>query len=77
MGGVMVYDVTDPRLPFFVTYATTRDFAGDAQAGTAGDLAPEGIVFVPASDSPTGAPLLLVANELSGSTTVFAVNAAP
>ena len=77
IGGVMVYDVTDPRLPFFVTYATTRNLAGDAQAGTAGDLGPEGIAFVPASDSPTGAPLLLVANELSGSTAVFAVNVAP
>lgn len=73
IGGVIVYDITEPFAPQYVTYATTRDFQGDAEAGTAGDLSPEGLVFVSGSDSPTGEPLLLVANEFSGSTRVFAV----
>lgn len=73
IGGVMVYDITNPRQPHYITYANNRDFSGDAEAGTAGDLAPESIVFVPAEESPTGDPLLIVANELSGSTTVWAI----
>ncbi len=37
----------------------------------AGDLGPEGIKFVPAAQSPTRKPLLVVGNEVSGTTTVF------
>jgi hypothetical protein len=71
VGGVMVWDITDPRAPSFVQYANNRDFTAADEA--AGDLAPEGIAFVPAIDSPTGAPLLLVANEYSGTMTVWAI----
>ncbi len=73
IGGVMVYDITDPTAPVFVTYVNNRDFSGDAEAGTAGDLGPEGLFFIPASDSPTGDDLLVVANEISGSTTIYSV----
>lgn len=73
VGGVAVFDVTQPWNAFFVSYTTTRDFAGDAEAGTAGDLAPEGLVFIPAVDSPNGQDLLVVTHEVSGTTTVFAV----
>ena len=48
-----------------------RDFSGDADEGTAGDLAPEGITFISASDSPTGNALLVVGYEVSGSMTIF------
>jgi hypothetical protein len=37
----------------------------------AGDLGPEGLKFVPARDAPRGQPLLIVGNEVSGTTTVF------
>lgn len=33
----------------------------------------EGLSFVPAHDSPSGEALLIVANEVSGSTTVYEV----
>ncbi len=75
IGGVVVFDITDPTAPVFVTYANNRDFSGDAAAGTAGDLGPEGIVFVAAVNSPTGEDLLIVSNEVSGSITVYAVRA--
>ena len=39
----------------------------------AGDLGPEGLAFIPAASSPTGAPLLAVANEVSGTTTLFSI----
>jgi hypothetical protein len=37
----------------------------------AGYLGPESLAFVPAANSPTGKPLLLMANEVSGTLTVF------
>ena len=37
----------------------------------AGDLGPEGLEFVPARDAPRGRPLLIVGNEVSGTTTVY------
>ena len=39
-------------------------------------LGPEGLVFIPASDSPNGKPLLLVGYEVSGSTSVIQLNLA-
>jgi 2',3'-cyclic-nucleotide 2'-phosphodiesterase (5'-nucleotidase family) len=73
ISGIMVYDVTDPRTPTFVRYVDNRDFFGDAEAGEAGDLGPEGLLFVDAADSPTGGPILVVANEVSGSTTIYEI----
>ena len=37
----------------------------------AGDLGPEGLKFVPANRAPGGNPLLIVGNEVSGTTTVY------
>lgn len=62
IGGVMTYDVTNPSVPEFLNYFNTRDF----EAGITSDSGPEGLEFIPASDSLTGRPLLLVANEVSG-----------
>ena len=73
MGGIMVYDISRPQAPVFVEYVNNRDFSGDPEAGTAGDLGPEGIVFVPAWKSPLRAPLLIVTNEVSGTTTVYKI----
>lgn len=69
MGGVMVYDVTDPENAEFVQYMNTRDYSADV----AGDCGPEGIKFVEREDSPIDQPLLLVANEVSGTLSVFQV----
>jgi hypothetical protein len=73
IGGIMVYDVTDPYLPFFVRYVNNRNFNGNAAEGTAGDLGPEGLAFIKAKDSPNGKPLLVVANEVSGTTSIFEI----
>ena len=73
VGGIMVYRITNPRRPQFVQYINNRDFAGDAKAGTAGDLGPEGLVFIPAQESPNAEPLLAVTNEVSGSTTLYVI----
>lgn len=73
VGGIVIYDITDPADATFVDYVNPRDFGGDAEAGTAGDLGPEGLVFISAADSPTGQPLLAVANEISGTTSLYSI----
>ncbi|MFZ1413016.1 MAG: choice-of-anchor I family protein [Defluviicoccus sp.] len=73
IGGVMIYDVTEAQAPVFVNYVNDRDFAGDPEKDTAGDLGPEGLTFVAAADSPTGAPMLIVTNEISGSTAIYQI----
>mgnify|MGYP002780141449 CR=1 FL=1 len=69
VGGVMVYDVTAPDAPTFVTYLNTR-------SGETGDLGPEGLHFIRASASPNGRPLLVVGHEISGTTAIYQVNLA-
>ncbi|MEI2776746.1 MAG: hypothetical protein V9G19_12420 [Tetrasphaera sp.] len=73
--GIVVVDVSDPAAGQIVGYASNRDPEGDPEAGTAGDLGPEGILFVPGADSPNGRPLLIVGNEVSGTTTIWQVAA--
>ena len=67
IGGVMIYDVTDPAKATFVNYINSREFAADIQ----GDVSPEGLCFVPAAASRTGKPLLLAACEVSGTLAVY------
>ena len=73
-GGVMVFDITHPETTRLVDYVNNANPDGDLAAGTSGDVGPEGLEFVPASDSPTGTPLLLVANEVSGTTTIYGIS---
>jgi hypothetical protein len=70
IGGVMVYDVSVATAPRFVQYINTRTVVNGAEVG---DVAPEGLVFVPASDSPNGVALLIVAYEVSGTVAIFEV----
>lgn len=79
MGGVMVYDVSNPNAPTFVQYLNNRDVtrAPDTTLVTEGsDLGSEALAFISASDSPDGKPRLIVGNEVSGTTTVYVVNVA-
>ena len=78
MGGVMAWDVTDPAAPEMVDYLNTRADWTTEDTGSvladAGDLGPEGLVFVSAEDSPNGEALLIVGHEVSGTTTVYQIN---
>lgn len=74
VGGIMMYDITNPKLPRFMTYLNNRDFNADAESNAAGDLGPEGLLFIHADNSPNGENLLVVGNEISGTTTVFQIN---
>ncbi|MZR62730.1 choice-of-anchor I family protein [Alcanivorax sp. DP30] len=77
MGGILVYDITNPESPVFQDYLNSRNtWDVDPDAGNLdgyGDLGPEGLVFISGEDSPTGEPLLVVGHEVSGSTAVYEV----
>ncbi|WP_372808871.1 hypothetical protein [Pontiella sp.] len=66
-----VLDISDPANPSLLN---NRDFGQDVESSEAGDLGPEGFVFISAEDSPNGSPLLVVANEVSGTTTIYEVS---
>ncbi len=87
MSSIYVYDITNPYAPTFVDYVINRDvnvtynIDDDKQPAVvtgsvelAGDLGPESLVFVPEGQSPTAKPLLIMANEVSGSLTVFEIS---
>lgn len=87
VGGFMTYDITNPLDAKFINYTNNRDFSvafdenedGDPaptaeQLAAVGDLGPEGLTFISAKDSPTGKALLVLANEVSGSTTIYSID---
>ena len=67
VGGVMVYDITDPENTVFVNYINSRDYSEDI----AGDDSPEGLCFIPAADSADGNAYLLAACEVSGTVAAY------
>lgn len=82
VGGEMVYDVTTPSSPEYITYFNNRDFSVDfdkggddwATVGTSvGDLGPECVIFIPAESHTQGKNLLVVSNEVSGTVSIFEI----
>jgi DNA-binding beta-propeller fold protein YncE len=74
IGGIMVYDISNPQQARFVQYLNTRDFTKAITDPSAGDIGPEGLAFIAAADSPNGKPLLAVGNEVSGTTAIFQID---
>ncbi|MGF1881821.1 choice-of-anchor I family protein [Vibrio splendidus] len=82
-GGIMVYDVTQPKNASFISYLNNRDFTqpvctkvdedgdcdNDNYNSKAGDLGPESIKYFTRS----GNHFIAVGNEVSGSTSVYRV----
>ncbi|WPK10973.1 choice-of-anchor I family protein [Lysinibacillus louembei] len=71
IGGIMMYDITNPSAPTFVQYINERDFSEDIK----GDVSPEGLAFIAAEKSPTGLPTLLAAHEVSGTVAAYTIGA--
>ncbi len=68
IGGVMVYDITNPMAPIYVDYKNTR-----SNTIFGGDNGPEGIILIQGNQSPTGKPMVIVSNEISGTVTLFEI----
>ena len=64
----MVYNITDPNNPVFVDYKNSR-----SSSAYSGDHGPEGITYVAPANSTTGKGYILVANEISGTITIYEV----
>ena len=62
VGGIMIYDITNPNEPYFVKYLYDPDNK---------DISPEGITFESAEESPNGKPMLIASFELSGTTSAW------
>ncbi len=71
----MAYDITDLDHITYSNYINTRDF--DAEDGIGGDVAPEGIDFIPASDSVTGEALIITGCEVTGTMPVISLTSYP
>lgn len=83
--GIVVIDLTDPAMPRVIDHASRCDPTVDLSKAAkdtsilkaAGDLAPEGVLFIAADRNPTKRPVLVTCNEVSGTTTVWAVGPVP
>lgn len=71
IGGVMMYDITNPAQAKFVNYINSRDFS----AAVAADDSPEGLKFIAAEKSPTGKAMLLAACEVGGTVAAYELTA--
>lgn len=82
ISAITTFDISDPESPSNVDYTNTRNFdvgpetdieEGSMAADAAGDLSPEGLVFIPATDSPVDEAILAVSYEVSGTTSIYSV----
>ena len=61
-GGILVYDITNPTAPTFLRWIFD-----------ASDIAPEGLITIPANESPNGKPLLVVTHEVSNTVAIYEI----
>lgn len=74
IGGFMVYDISDPAAPTFEQWVNNRDFTlvdDEGEDAVGPDSGAEGVSFIPASESPSGEPLVVLSNEISGTVSFF------
>lgn len=68
-GGMMVYNITDPANAVLVDYVNNRTLGSDE----GGDLGPEGIIYISPTQSPNDTALVVMANEVSATISVYAL----
>lgn len=73
-GGVMVYNISDPKNAFYVDYLNTIKPHLALDHPDVGDISPESIVFVSADNSPDSKPFIITANETSSTVSLYRVH---
>lgn len=68
IGGVMVYNISNPAAPVFVDYVNNR-----STTVATGDLGPEGLIYIGEDESGNDKRYVIVANEISATLSVFEV----
>ncbi|MBL4663308.1 MAG: T9SS type A sorting domain-containing protein [Flavobacteriaceae bacterium] len=71
IGGVMVYNITDPVNPVFLEYENNRD--ATPGGNEMGDLGPEGIIYIAPENNATEKGLLVISNEVSGTLGIYSI----
>ena len=62
-GGIMVFDISIPTSPVFLQWFYD-----------ATDIGPEGLIVIPADESPNGKNLIVVTNEVSNTIAIYEIN---
>ena len=71
MGGIVVFDITNPYDVTFIDYFSNRGLVeGEAISG---DLAPATMTFIGKEKSSTGEALLVIGNQISGSVAIWEI----
>ena len=74
IGGIMMYNITNPTAPTFVQYINNRDFSVEDVTTTAvGDLGCEDVLFIDGQFTADSNFYLVTSNEVSGSVSVFQI----
>lgn len=69
IGGVITYDITNPVAPSYVSYKNNREVEN-----LGGDLGPEGIIYISPTQSPNAKGLIVMANEISATISVYEIS---
>jgi len=69
IGGVFIFNIDNPMSPRYVGYYNNRTVATNGP-----DRGAEGIIYISAEESPNGNPLLLLANEITSTLSIYQVN---
>lgn len=69
VGGVMIFNVDEPTAPVYVGYYNNRSAAANGP-----DRGAEGIIYISAEASPNNESIVILANEVSSTLSIFQVN---
>jgi len=69
VGGIMIFNVENPTNPIYVGYANNRSTTVSGP-----DLGAEGIITISAEDSPNGNNIVILANEISSTLSIYQLN---
>tara|TARA_B110000046_G_C13005976_1_gene404455 strand:- start:395 stop:2200 length:1806 start_codon:yes stop_codon:yes gene_type:complete len=73
IGGIMMYNISNPAAPTFVQYINNRDFTVDADTEEAGDLGCEDVLFIDGIHTADSNFYIVTSNEVSGTVSVFQI----